>query len=103
MVSRLRALMFRRRLDQDFADEMAAHLAMAVDDYVKRGLSPEQARTAALLRLGNRASLMEQQRELQGIPLVETAWRDLHLAVRMLRRAPAFAATTILTLAVGIG
>ena len=55
-----------------------------------------------MLRLGNRASLMEQQRELQRLPLVETAWRDLHLTVRMLRRAPAFAATTILTLALGI-
>ena len=87
-LSRVRALVFRRRLAQEFADEMAAHLAMAVDDYVKRGLTPEQARRAAVLRLGNRASLMEQQRELQGLPLVETVWRDVHLAVRMLRRAP---------------
>jgi putative ABC transport system permease protein len=81
---------------------MAAHLAMAVDDYVKRGLDPEQARRAAALRLGNRASLMEQQRELQGIPLLETTWRDVLLAVRMLRRAPAFAVTAILTLTIGI-
>ena len=42
-LSRVRALMFRRRLDQEFADDMAAHVAIAVDDYVKRGLNPEQA------------------------------------------------------------
>ena len=71
-LSRVRALVCRSRLDQDFDDEMAAHLAMAVDDYVKRGLSLEQARRAAVLRLGNRASLMEQQRELQRLPLIET-------------------------------
>ena len=101
-LARVRALVCRSRLDQEFDDEMAAHLAMAVDAYVKQGLSAEQARRAAVLRLGNRASLMEQQRELQRLPLVETAWRDLHLTVRRLRRAPAFAATTILTLALGI-
>ena len=102
LLSRVRALVFRRRLDQEFEDEIASHVAMAVDDYLRRGLDPEQARRAAMLRLGNRASLVEQQREIQRIPLVETAWRDVHLAVRMLMRAPAFTATAILTLALGI-
>ena len=66
------------------------------------GLTPEQARRAAVLRLGSRASLEDQHREARGLPLLEAAWQDVRLAVRMLFRAPWFAGTAILTLALGI-
>jgi putative ABC transport system permease protein len=101
-LARLRAIASGRRLDQELDEELAAHVAMATDDYVKTGLSHEQARRAALLRLGNRAALAEQHRELRGIPLLETAAQDVRFTVRMLVRSPWFAATAILTLTLGI-
>jgi putative ABC transport system permease protein len=102
LLSRVRDMAAKRRLDREFGEELAAHLDMATDDYLKRGLTPEQARRAAVLRLGNRGSLEDQHREVRGLPVIEAAWQDVRLAVRTLARAPGFATTAILTLALGI-
>ena len=101
--ARIRAMVSRRRLDRDFDEEWAAHVAMASDDYAKRGLGPDEARRAAVLRLGGRTSLAQQHRDARGLPLIESVWQDARLAVRMLGRAPWFAATAIAALALGIG
>jgi putative ABC transport system permease protein len=102
LLSRVRDMAAKRRLDREFGEELAAHLDMATDDYVQRGLTPEQARRAAVLRLGGRASLEDRHREARGLPVIEAAWQDTRLAVRTLVRAPWFAATAVLTLALGI-
>ena len=101
-LARVRAMVFSRRLDQEFNEELSAHLNMAADDYVRKGLTAEQAWRAAVLRLGGRTSLKDQHRAVRGLPLLETVWRDACLAIRMLGRAPWFTATAFLTLALGI-
>ena len=50
--ARIRAFFRRDDLDRDFADELDAHLAMLTDDYVRRGMTLEQARRAAIIRVG---------------------------------------------------
>ena len=102
VLARVRATIFGRRLDQEFDEELSAHLDMAADDYVRKGFTAEQARRAAVLRLGGRTSLQDQHREVRGLPLLETVWRDVCLASRMLVRAPWYTATMFLTLALGI-
>ncbi|HKB12260.1 MAG TPA: ABC transporter permease [Vicinamibacterales bacterium] len=101
-VSRVRALFDRRRLDDDFEAEVAAHLAMLTDENVRRGMPRDAAARAAAVRFGGRQQLVERQREARGLPFVETTLRDLRYAWRSLRRNPAFAAVSILTLAIGI-
>jgi putative ABC transport system permease protein len=103
VVSRLIAIVRHRTDDSELDQEMATHRALLVDDYVRRGLSEDEARRAAQLTLGNATQLRESHREVRGAPLLEEAIRDLRYALRGCRRQPAFTAVVVLTLAIGIG
>jgi predicted permease len=102
LLARLLALFRRRQLDDELSDEMAAHLELSTADYVARGMSLEDARRAAGLRFGGTLQTAEAYRDRQGFPLLESMWQDMRYAVRTLRRTPAFAATAISMLALGL-
>ena len=99
----LRSLMARRRLDRDLADEIAQHLDEKIEELMAAGLSRRDAEAAARRAFGNVTRTNEQGRAVWRWPLVEDLWADVRYAIRQLRRAPAFAAAAIVTLAVGIG
>jgi predicted permease len=103
MLSRVIALFSHRRDDGDLDQEMAAHRALLMDEYRRRGLSEDEARRAAHLTLGNATQLHEAHREVRGAPLLEELGRDLQYAIRGFRRQPAFTLVAVLTLAIGIG
>ncbi len=95
--------MFRTgRREREMADEIESHLQLHTDENIRRGLSPEAARRAAVLTLGGVESLKEQYREQQGLPSLEHVVQDVKYAARSLRRTPGLTAIAVLTLAIGI-
>jgi putative ABC transport system permease protein len=103
LLARLRAWLRRDAHDRDFGDELDAHFEMLVEDHVRRGLAPDEARRVARVRLGNAASLGEQHRRHRGLPGLDTVLQDLWFACRVLVRGPRFSVAAIVALALGIG
>ena len=102
-LERLLNLLRVRRPDHDLAREIDAHLALLQDAYEARGLSPDAARRAARLALGNVDHVKAQHRDARSFRWIEDAWQDAAHGLRLLRRSPVFTATAALSLAIGIG
>lgn len=100
---RLRARLGRAGRAHDLSEEMAFHVEMLTRDGVARGLSPEEARAAALRQFGNRTTLAEEAHEMWSLGSLDVVLRDARIGLRSLSRTPAFAIVAILTLALGIG
>ena len=100
---RLWGLPQQKRQDQEFAEEIEAHLQMHIDDNLRAGMDPERARREALLKLGGIEMTTQSYREGNTLPFVETLWQDLRYTFRQLRKNPAFAVTAVLVLTLGIG
>ena len=103
VLSRCGALLQRRKLDADLDEELRAHIDLAVEENVKRGMNAQDARRVALREFGGMTQMKEAYRVQRGLPRLEEAVRAVRYAIRQLRKSPGFAMTAILTLALGIG
>jgi hypothetical protein len=101
-LARVLSLFRRRQLEVDLDDEVRAHLELLVSEYERRGLSADQARLAARRAFGGIEQLKETYRDRRGLRWLDDARRDVHHALRSLRRAPVFAGAAVLTIAVGL-
>jgi predicted permease len=91
------------RAEREFADELQSHLEMHVADNLRAGMTPDEARRQALLRLGSVAAVSEAHRDRRGLPVLESLIQDVRYSVRGLLRQRAFSLACVVTLALGIG
>ena len=100
---RLRALLHPRQTTDRMDAELAFHLDMETEKYLRQGLNPDAAHRAARLAFGGVERTIEELRDVRSIRSLDRLTRDLKHASRSMRRAPAFAAAAIGTLALGVG
>lgn len=100
--SRLIGALIGRRRDKELAQEIETHIALQTDDNIRAGMSPAEARRAALLKFGGVEITKENLRDQRGLPRIESFAGDIRYAVRQLASQPSFTLLATLTLAIGI-
>jgi predicted permease len=100
---RLAGIFTSSHREREMAEEIESHLQMHIDDNIRAGLPPAEARRQALLKFGAMEAVKEEYRDRGGFPVLVRIGQDLRFAVRLLRKAPGFSATAIVTIALAVG
>jgi putative ABC transport system permease protein len=100
---RLRSLFKRGRVEQELSDELRFHLEKLTEENFARGMTPEEARYAALRELGGLEQIKEERRDMRQVNYIESFFQDLCYSSRVHARYPGFTTVAVLALALGIG
>jgi len=101
--NRIRSFFRKAPLDDELNEELAAHIDLAVEENMRRGLTPSAARRQAMIQFGGVMQAKEQQREARGLPGLDILMQDLTYSFRTLKRDRSFTIIAVLILALGIG
>ena len=91
------------RGDREYREELEAHLEIEVRENLDRGMSPHEARQAALRTFGNALAVRQQLAEARPLHFWQTLSQDVRYGARLLKRSPGLTATIVFTLALAIG
>ena len=104
LLTKIHALLAGRQgIEDELAEEVDTHLEMEIEENVSRGMRPDDARRAAHRTFGNRTLIKENARNAWLFSSLEDLLSDIVYGIRVLWKAPVFAAAAILTLGLGIG
>jgi putative ABC transport system permease protein len=101
--AKLSGLFRKRSRERELAAELESHFQMHIEDNIRAGMNPEDARREAILKFGAVESTKEAMRDVTAVVWLETAWQDVRHAVRGFARNPGFATAAILSLVFGLG
>jgi MacB-like periplasmic core domain len=101
-LSRWAGLFRSEQRSRDFAEEIESHLQMHIEDNLRAGMNPEEARRQAVIRLGGVQQTKEHYRDRASLPMLEMLGSDIRFAARVLWKSRAFTIVAIITLALGI-
>ena len=95
----LRALVRKRATERELDEELAYHIELETRKNEAAGMSPAEARRAALVEFGGVERYKEEVRQRRWVRVIEDGVADLHYSIRMLRRQPALTLAVVTTLA----
>ena len=101
--AKLRGLFHQPAANQALDEELQTHLNLLTERFLRQGMSPQEAASAARRQFGNSTLLQQRHRELRTFLSLTTLQRDLRFAARQLRRNPSLTLIAITSLALGIG
>src|SRR5690348_5289881 len=96
LLKRLISYSHRNQHDAELAAELESHLQFHIEDNLRAGMSPEEARRQALIKIGGLDQTKESVRNRRGLPWLDSLFQDTRFAIRSLRRCRGFAIMSIL-------